>query len=358
MNVIVKEIINRGTMGVLVVTGGGTGAISELLCHGGGSKVLLEAIVPYGKQSAIELLGEEPAKFVSVDTTEKLAEAAYKRAVKLSNSTDVFGLAANASLTVENEREGRTNIVHVGICTGLRRTVVYSFNINKATREEQEAIVSRHILETLHASMMNNIYFKTFLEATVEGWNSFYEIQSEGGLIVMPGSFNPIHEGHLIMADVAKRMTGKDVHFEISITNVDKPDVTYESMMERVKALEAAKIPLTRLHIVKAAKFVQKMDLYPKGTTFVVGFDTWQRMMSDIDNLQSHQKHARYMLLEKAFEKGAKFIVFGRVIKGLNCRGSDIDTPKHEFFNNKGSVTFVDNVFIDMSSSKIRSGDG
>src|SRR5262249_4183844 len=40
---------------------------------------------------------------------------------------------------------------------------------------------------------------------------------------VLPGSFNPLHDGHLLLARVAEEMTGAPVAFEISVTNVDKP---------------------------------------------------------------------------------------------------------------------------------------
>ena len=39
---------------------------------------------------------------------------------------------------------------------------------------------------------------------------------------MLPGSFNPLHNGHLRMASVAERRLGRRVEFELSVTNVDK----------------------------------------------------------------------------------------------------------------------------------------
>ena len=46
-----------GRQAVLAITGGGTGAIAELLRVPGGSRLLLEAIVPYDSGSLGDYLG-------------------------------------------------------------------------------------------------------------------------------------------------------------------------------------------------------------------------------------------------------------------------------------------------------------
>ena len=41
--------------------------------------------------------------------------------------------------------------------------------------------------------------------------------------VLFPGSFNPMHEGHVLLARVAEELRQQPVAFEISVTNVDKP---------------------------------------------------------------------------------------------------------------------------------------
>ena len=65
---IVEGIHASGRRCVLAITGGGSGAIAALLRVPGGSRVLLEAIVPYERGALVELLGREPEQACSAET--------------------------------------------------------------------------------------------------------------------------------------------------------------------------------------------------------------------------------------------------------------------------------------------------
>jgi hypothetical protein len=92
---------------------------------------------------------------------------------------------------------------------------------------------------------------------------------------LLPGSFNPVHAGHWRLAKLASRLLGKEVAFELSLHNVDKPDLAIDDVRQRVLPFAGkADIWLTR-----APTFVQKARLFP-GTVFVVGADTAARVVS------------------------------------------------------------------------------
>ena len=69
---------------MLVVTGGGTQAIADLLAVPGASRTVLEVVVPYSETALAEFLGDYPDQAVSVETAAALARAAYKRAIVIT----------------------------------------------------------------------------------------------------------------------------------------------------------------------------------------------------------------------------------------------------------------------------------
>ena len=93
--------------------------------------------------------------------------------------------------------------------------------------------------------------------------------------VLFPGSFNPMHEGHVLLARVAEELRQQPLAFEISVTNVDKPPLAGETVRHRL-AQFAWKSPV---ELTRAPTFLEKSRLFP-GTTFVVGADTAERLVA------------------------------------------------------------------------------
>ena len=70
---LISGVQRSGRKAVLAITGGGTGAIAELLRVPGGSALLLEAVVPYDARALADFLGRAPDQASSPETAVAMA---------------------------------------------------------------------------------------------------------------------------------------------------------------------------------------------------------------------------------------------------------------------------------------------
>jgi len=129
--------------------------------------------------------------------------------------------------------------------------------------------------------------------------------------LVLAGSFNPLHDGHLAMLDAAQQMVNRQAYFEISIENVDKPRLAKSELQKR-----AAQISKTggSLIVTNAQRFTEKSSLIP-GAIFVIGMDTYIRLMDGryyLDHVAGDHSAVENSL-DLIYENGCRFIVAGRV---------------------------------------------
>src|SRR5437660_2919622 len=93
-----------GRKAALAITGGGSGAVGELLRVPGGSRLLIEAQIPYDALALAAFLGFAPAQACSSDTAIAMAQSARARAARMVRAgtdlagPDPVGLGATAAL--------------------------------------------------------------------------------------------------------------------------------------------------------------------------------------------------------------------------------------------------------------------
>jgi hypothetical protein len=122
---------------------------------------------------------------------------------------------------------------------------------------------------------------------------------------VLPGSFNPLHHGHVALARAASTRLGADVHFELAVVNADKPELPRAEVNRRVAQFAA----IGPVWVTRAATFEAKADLFP-GTAFVLGWDTAVRV---IDPKYYGGPAGRDSALRKLAGRGCRLVVGGRV---------------------------------------------
>src|SRR2546427_1772268 len=71
---LISTLHASGRKAALAITGGGSGAVSELLRVPGGSRLLIEAQIPYDERALAAFLGFAPAQASSSDTAIAMAQ--------------------------------------------------------------------------------------------------------------------------------------------------------------------------------------------------------------------------------------------------------------------------------------------
>src|SRR5262245_29137655 len=143
---LIADVQASGRQAVLAITGGGTGAIAELLRVPGGSRLLLEALVPYDARALAEFLGADPEQACSAATAMAMAERARSRAALARPGADVVGVGATASLVSDRPKQG-DHRAHIAVATDSG-TDVASLVLEKGRRDRpgEEDLVARAIV--------------------------------------------------------------------------------------------------------------------------------------------------------------------------------------------------------------------
>ena len=128
--------------------------------------------------------------------------------------------------------------------------------------------------------------------------------------IMLSGSFRPLHRAHRALLQAGLRVLGNDLTpcFEISVRNVEKPEIALADLDARVAQFEK---PNDIVVITRAATFLEKARLMP-GTTFVIGYDTAIRLFDDRFYDDSDAASPNVAAMDELRPLGSRFVVGGR----------------------------------------------
>ena len=355
---------------VLAVSGAGTQAVAWLLGVSGASRTILEAVVPYGRLSMQEFLGFEPTQSAAAETARQLARRCHERArAQLEDDSPPVGLACAATIATDRPKRGD----HRAFVSAWsdRQTATWSLTFHKGLRDRagEEQIVSLLLLQAL--SEFSGL--ETELDLGLTPGDSLEvdrtsrpgplgqllagearwvlrhpdgTLAVEGGVpaLLLPGSFNPLHEGHREMMEAAGSMSDRAGAFELSVTNVDKPALRESEILRRLGQFgDKDTVVLTR-----AETFQKKAELFP-GRVFVQGWDTTVRLVAP---RYYGGEPAMMRALAGMMAGGASFIVAGRTDGGEFRTLADVDVPAGfaPMFSGMGEGEFR----RDVSSTELR----
>jgi hypothetical protein len=370
LNTLIQAIHDSPTRAVIVTAGAGSQALADLLAVGGASRTLIEGVIPYSTAAFDEFLTRTPDQYTAPATARLLAGRALTRGRWLEGTDrPIVGVSCTASIASDRPKRGEHR-AYVAVWQP-EQLVEYDLHLAKGARDRmgEETVVSHLLLNALAAAcgraealdlalgpgdalQTQQVDFAPLAEQLQRGEIDHFGLTADGLIastrppIILSGSFNPLHEGHLGMAAAASQLLGHPTTFELSAVNVDKPPLPAPTVLARMAQFAGR----FGVFASTAPTYVQKARLYP-GVTFVVGYDTAVRIFDP--RYYGGDAAAMQAALDELREYGCRFLVAGRTDAGGIFRSLaeiPIPAPYRDMFQPIPPELFRS----DLSSSQLR----
>jgi len=316
---------------VMAFAGAGAQALAWLRSVGGSSRTVLSALDIYSPASMQALVGFMPARFTSRRVARAMARRARAFASEFGSPADpVFGLASTATIATDRAKRGEHRVA--AAVDDAFGTVTYYLTLEKDARDrtgEEEivsllllaaaadacGVLSRPDLPLVADERVDTTFMAADLLADLEaGARKMVVMRPNGSLVssteaeshvILSGSFNPLHRGHLELAAAAEDHVGVPALFELPLVNAEKATIGLLEARRRAHQFAGrGSIALTR-----APLFVEKAALFP-GSVFVVGLDTAERIL---EPRFYGGEEGRDRALNQIASHGCRFLVAGRL---------------------------------------------
>jgi phosphopantetheine adenylyltransferase len=186
------------------------------------------------------------------------------------------------------------------------------------------------------------------------------EFSLPAGSLIYPGSFNPLHSGHisLVTAALSSYPTGTPpplIIFEIAVVNVDKPPLPVEEVLTRLKQFDLSSNPLfqssgcTNVAVVLTSVplFLQKSKIF-NGCSFLVGADTFSRIINPKyyinKNEQNQEEDQELNLASRELQSAIQMVAALSIINENRCRFIVGGRINKSIFETKDSILKSSNI--------------
>ncbi len=371
---LIQEVHDSPGRVMVATAGAGTQALAWLLGVAGASRTLLEALIPYEETSFNAFLGQAPKKYVSPNTARLMAGRAVTRAQQLcQGDVDVIGLACTATIITDRPKRGEHR-AHVASWT-RNGVSCYSLHLSKGARDRygEEEVVSRLMLNALAKAygidtrislpLLDSDRYSYVEDDFVGAVDRLYQenaevcvIRADGSLqkrfnpkALLSGAFNPLHNGHLRLAETAAEILDQEVIFELTAVNADKPSLKKTEILHRLLQFAGRYLVV----VSNAPTFVAKARLFP-GTTFVTGYDTAERILQP--RFYADSQDQMLSALAEIRERGCCFLVASRTdSQGIFHDASGLSVP--EGYRDLFKIIPAGRFRHDISSTELRTDE-
>lgn len=313
----------------VIATGAGANLQGELWAPPGSSAYLSGASFPYSPEEQEELLGFMPEHFCSQEAVIDLASAAYMKAYQFGGKKPV-GVGITASVASEKVHRGEHQVF---VCVMSDDKVwlyhqVFEKGIGKNIRSDNGSFCDTIGLWMIQdavgiSSYPNKATAREYQDATQLATERFFarpfftangkrlaacETDQEYSMdhtALMPGAFNPPHDGHFGTADTMWRDYATKVVFEITAQPPHKEVLTVQQCLQRAKLLQG----YDRLFTVSNPYYLDKARAFP-GVPLVLGADAMVRMLDPKWGLESKAT------LQELYDLETDLYIVGRNVNG------------------------------------------
>ena len=317
---------------VIEFTGAGAQALAWLHGRAGSSRTVLEASDRYAPASLAQALRVAPRKHVHPDVARSLASTALARAYALAGPREgLTGLGWTAAIATGRQRRG-DHRCHLALCDASGMSS-FDLHLDKGarTREQEEYLVALLAVRALAAGVpggkklplplgardrLEHRHETSTLIARVTSGDFDWLLRSpEGaetpgrhlsGAVLLCGSFNPLHDAHRRLAEVAAGLLGRDPMFELGLVNADKAPIAEEEA-ERRAAQFAGYAPVL---LSAEPRFADKVG-WVRESVFVLGADTLARLVDP--RFYGRDRGEMLHAFARIRESGCRFLVAARL---------------------------------------------
>ena len=203
------------------------------------------------------------------------------------------------------------------------------------TREEEEQLITEYVLSLVAECCgiekdmpSHNEKPIIYIIKAEKSWkkllnNDVNYISSDRSTpeLIFPGSFNPLHDGHLKMRELAEKKTGMRATFEICARNADKPPLTFHEIKRTLDQFTENDSWV----MTSAGRFSEKAEMFPN-SVFIIGADTLMRVFDEKFYLN---KKDMLDHIDRFNDHNINFLVFGRKVNNKFISLRDIVIPEN-----------------------------